>query len=342
MLHPLYAATSLHWTAAGIDVRQFALDNTGTPEYLRSPIHHARANRLSIIRRRLSGRTALRDFPVLDDIQAMGGHDYLLLLVGFNESGTSGIVCSWVADRPSGFTDGEINTLQRLTNRLAVALKGRLERSIARNLAGAYLGAAAGEQVLSGAIHRGDGQKIQAALWYSDLRQSSTLADRHSTEAFLQILNRYFEMTAGAIHDHGGEVVSFIGDAVLGFFRDDVDASDACARALAAAQSALLRRDTFMPQGDEEPFDFGIGLHLGQVIYGNVGIPNRLQFTLVGAAVNEVARVEDLTKHLGVSIVASAQFAHTIAGTWRSLGEHSLRGIEKPTEVFALGKPPPG
>ena len=135
------------------------------------------------------------------------------------------------------------STLQRLTNRLAVALKARLERGIADNVASAYLGRDAGQAVLSGAIHRGDGGKnrCRAALWYSDLRHSSILADHDTAEDTFAVLNRYFEMTAGAIRDHGGELVSFIGDAVLGFFRVNGTAADACAQALDAAEEARRR-----------------------------------------------------------------------------------------------------
>jgi adenylate cyclase len=345
VLHPLYVAGALTWTAEGVDVRLLDREGRGSEEYQQSPIHHVITHALPLFRRRLTGRTALLDFPILPELRDRGGHDYLLLRVPFDGRQRGGfgdhrgIVCSWVSDRPSGFTDGEISLLQRITSRLAVALKGRLERSIADNVASAYLGKAAGQAVLSGAIHRGDGEKIQAALWYSDLRHSSALADHDTAEGFLSVLNRYFEMTAGAIRDHGGEVVSFIGDAVLGFFRVDVQVADACARALDAAEEARRRLAAHQPEAGAAPLEFGIGLHLGQVIYGNVGVPDRLQFTLVGSAVNEVARLEDLTKTLGCPLVASAPFAHELARDWRPLGEHALRGIANTTEVFTILPP---
>jgi adenylate cyclase len=342
VLHPLYSAAGLRWTAAGVDVDRFAWNGLPNEQFLRSPFNHIMQHELPLLRRRLSGPTALLDFPVLTELRDTGGHDYLLFSVRFDDAGRiagdlrRGILCSWVCDRPSGFTDDEIAVLQRLTNRLAVALKARLERSIADNVAIAYLGERAGRAVLSGSIHRGDGDKITAALWYSDLRHSSTLADHDTAEGFLHILNRYFEMTAGAIRDHGGEVVSFIGDAVLGFFRDDISASEACARALEAAEDALRRLAAEPVAPGAKPLMFGIGLHVGQVIYGNVGIPERLQFTLVGSAVNEVARVEDFTKVLECPLIATGAFAREVGRSWRSLGEHALRGIEKPSELFTV------
>jgi adenylate cyclase len=141
-------------------------------------------------------------------------------------------------------------------------------------------------------------------------------------------------MTAASVLDHGGEVVSLIGDAVLGLFRVEGSAEDACGRALAAAREAR-RRLGALPTTDAA-FNFGIALHLGEVIYGNVGIPERLQFTVVGAAVNEVARVQDLTKQLGHPLLATASFADAVAGPWRPCGEHLLRGIETPMPILTI------
>ena len=244
-------------------------------------------------------------------------------------------VKSWLGDRATGFTDQEIVELQRITREFSIALKSKIERSVAQNIAHAYLGKRAGQAVLNGLIRRGDGEKITAALWYSDLRCSTELADRLSAEAFLQLLGHYFEMTAASVLDHGGEVVSLIGDAVLGLFRFDGAPDEACGRALAAASEARRRLNTSQSVANNVAFDFGVSLHLGQVIYGNVGVPERLQFTLVGSAVNETARIEDLTKTLERPVVASDVFARCVDRPWLSLGEHSLRGIKRPVEVFA-------
>ncbi len=137
--------------------------------------------------------------------------------------------------------------LQRVTRELSIALKAKIERNVAQNIAHAYLGKRAGQAVLNGLIRRGDGEKITAALWYSDLRHSTELADRLSAEAFLHLLGRYFEMTASSVLDHGGEVVSLIGDAVLGLFRFEGAPDEACGRALAAAQEARRRLSTPQP-----------------------------------------------------------------------------------------------
>src|SRR5580693_7133065 len=330
ILHPLYAASTVNWTGeTGVVVENFSAEDSAQDRFLRSPIGHTLTHRLPVLRRRLTGDTALLDFDVLTEFHAQGGTDYLVFLIGFDQVGRNGIICSWLGDRPEGFTDDEIALLQRVTRQLAIALKSKIERSVAQNVAHAYLGERAGKAVLNGLIRRGDGEKITAALWYSDLRHSTEFADRLSAEDFLNLLGRYFEMTAAAVLDHGGEVVSLIGDAVLGLFRVEGSTQEACARALAAAHEARRRLGASQPATGPE-LDFGISLHLGQMIYGNVGVPERLQFTVVGAAVNEVVRVQDLTKQLGCPVLATATFADATAGPWRPLGAHLLRGFETP------------
>jgi adenylate cyclase len=339
VLHPLYDASTVNWTAAsGVVVENFSPEQSGQERFLRSPIGHTLAHGLPVLRRRLTGETALLDFEVLDEFRALGGTDYLVFRIGFDRIGQNGVICSWLGDRAAGFTDDEIAQLQRITRELGIALKSKIERSVAQNIAHAYLGKRAGQAVLSGLIRRGDGEKIAAALWYSDLRRSTELADRLSADDFLRLLGRYFEMTAAAVLDHGGEVVSLIGDAVLGLFRVEGSVEEACGRALAAAFEARRRLDAAPPEADGPVLDFGIALHLGQVIYGNVGVPERLQFTVVGSAVNEVVRVQDLTKELGCPLLVTAPFAAATAGPWCSLGDHPLRGFETPMPILTVGQ----
>jgi adenylate cyclase len=335
ILHPLYDASTVNWTAAtGVVVDHFRPEDSGEDRFLQSPIGHALTHRLPVLRRRLTGPTALLDFEVLEEFRALGGTDYLVYMVAFDRAEHNGIICTWLGDRADGFVDHEIALLQRITRHLGIALKSKIERIVAQNVAHAYLGKRAGQAVLNGLIRRGDGEKITAALWYSDLRHSTALADRLPAEQFLELLGRYFEMTAAAVLDHGGEIVSLIGDAVLGLFRVEGSTEQACGRALAAAREARRRLAASPPQATNLGLDFGIALHLGQVIYGNVGIPERLQFTVVGVAVNEVVRVQDLTKQLGCPLLATAAFAGTATGHWQPLGDHVLRGFETPMPIL--------
>jgi adenylate cyclase len=335
VLHPLYDASVIRWTVAGgTETESFTAAQRMSAGFQNGPIAHALRHRVPVIRRRLVGPGALNDFPVLDEFRDAGGTDYLLLVEVFDAVAQRGLACSWIGDRPGGFTDVDIGHMQAITRSLAIAMNARIERTIARNVAIAYLGPEAGNAVLKGSIRRGDGEKIGVALWYSDLRRSTRLYNNLAVEDFLQVINRYFEMTAGAVFDAGGEVVQFVGDAVLGYFRVDGDPSIACTKALGAAEEARRRAAAFAPGPGEEPLEFGISLHLGQVIYGNLGVPERLQFSLIGSAVVEVVRVQDMTKRLNCNLLATGTFASAVARKWKSMGEHELRGFDQTRHLF--------
>jgi adenylate cyclase len=218
-----------------------------------------------------------------------------------------------------------------------------------------YLGKITGERVLNGLIKRGDGDDIYAVIWFCDLRESTPLAETMSREDFLGLLNNFFDTTAGAVLDHGGEVLRFIGDAALAIFPIteqrceggglECNAEIACRNALAAAQDARARiaeLNNTREQRGRQPLKFGLALHLGDVTYGNIGAAERLEFTVIGAAANEAARIEALCKTLDESILISDQFVHTFPGNYRSLGLHRLRGVSGSHEIFTLLDQTPG
>ena len=225
---------------------------------------------------------------------------------------------------------------------MAVACRVMIEHQIARNILSTYLGADAGQQVLNGQIKRGDGETIHAVIWYSDLRNSTKIADTMPPKEFLGVLNTYFECAAGAVLAHEGEVLRFVGDAVLAIFpirNDGATTAQACNAAVAAARDALDRLAALEhgdPSKDGGVFSFGLGLHVGDVMYGNIGVPERLEFSVIGPAANEVTRLEHLCKTYDRRVLASAEFAQHVPINWESLGVHSLRGVGEPIEVFAL------
>ncbi len=255
---------------------------------------------------------------------------------------SDGIAGSWATDRASGFSEEDIHGLERIQRRLAVACKVTIKDQIARNILHAYLGMDAGRLVLNGHIKRGDGETIHAVIWYSDLRNSTRMADSMQAHDFLQVLNTFFECTAGAVLAHKGEVLRFIGDAVLAIFpirNGGTNGHDACEAALAAARDA----DDWMAQINEQRLDeglealsFGLGLHVGDVLFGNIGVPERLEFSVIGPAANEVARLEGMTKQLNRHILVSGEFAQKVSVAWESLGQHNLRGVGDPVEVFGF------
>jgi adenylate cyclase len=352
ILHPLFHAVGLTWRPTqGVDCVHFPHGIGSSEGWRRSPLFHMIDTHIPFLRRRLVGEEALLDFPVLTELCDAGLTDYLGYLVTFG-SGTTpddphqgGLVGSWATDRPAGFGDGEIRALTRVEKRLAVALKVAIQDQIARNIVTAYLGPDPGRRVLAGQIKRGDVETIHAVIWLSDLRESTRMADSLAPQDFLTILNNYFECTADAVLAHGGEVLLFIGDAVLAIFPigDGVaTAHQACEAALHAARDAHARLGELNRQRtstDSPALSFGLGLHLGDLMYGNIGVPERLQFAVIGPAANEVSRLQGLTKHLDRPVLASAEFARYLDIAWRSLGRHELRGVGAPIDVFA---PPDG
>lgn len=219
----------------------------------------------------------------------------------------------------------------------------------AKELLYTYLGKRTGERVLSGLVKRGDGEKIYAVIWYCDLRDSTPLAESMPLESFLGILNDFFDCMAGAVLDHEGEILRFIGDAALAIFPmggttesiQDVctPTEGACEKALAAARDARSRIEALNKRRrnrGELPLGFGLGLHVGEVMYGNIGVPERMEFTVIGSAANEAARLEALCKELNQSILISWEFPRCFPDQMNSLGLHRLRGLSTPKEIFGL------
>ncbi len=343
-LHPLFAAITISWHRDhGLHTEGHAHETYAVSEgWRKSPFFHMLETGIPFLRRRLVGDEAMTDFPVLTEFRDGGATDYLAYTVSFGGEPDDGILGSWSTHRSTGFSDREINSLQRIQSRLAVVCKIIIKDQIAHNIVTAYLGPNAGRQVLSGHIKRGDCETVHAVIWYSDLRRSTTMAESMPVDEFLAALNSYFECTAGAVLEHGGEVLRFIGDAVLAIFpirEGGASAGEACGAALAAARQATEKMGrvnrTRADVGDEQ-LAFGLGLHVGDVMYGNIGVPERLEFSVIGRAANEVARIEDLTKPSGHPILASEDFVRHLPFTPPSLGKHDFRGVLHPIEVFTL------
>lgn len=345
-LHPLLWAMGLRWER-GKNIESMGFRHDESPEqWQRTPHFFMMQSGVRLLRRRLSGLEAQLDFDILHELQAQGYTDYLAFVEAFDDRGEDGVIGSWATDRSTGFSDNELRSLVRIQQRLAVAFKVAIREQIARNMVDTYLGPEAGRQVLSGQIQRGDHESIHAVIWYSDLRHSTHMSETLSPDAYLAMLNAYFDCTAGAVLEEGGEVLLLLGDAVLAIFRTGMqgtEAATAAARAMAAAKEAERRMaelNAARTARREPALDFGVGLHVGEVMYGNIGVPERLQFTVIGSAVNEVARLEGLTKELGRPLLVSRAFADLLPGDWSSLGSYARSGVPDPLEVLAPVKSP--
>ncbi len=350
-LHPLYSSTIMFWRR-GENVRSNRTrheDAFSSEEFTNSPIHRLLSTSTPFLRRRLTGDTALLDFPVLEELRDQGNTDYLAYKVAFTsemqtDSYDNGIIGSWATSRPGGFTDQELVWLNRVQSRLAVTCKMQIQEGITHNVLDAYLGPNASDRVLGGQIKRGDGERIEAVIWYSDMRDSTAWGDRLDADTYLALINSYFECAAGAVIANRGEVLRFIGDGVLAIFPCNdgllrVAANNAMTAAT-AAQTRLKLLNEVREQDNLKPIDFGVGLHVGELTFGNIGVAERLEFSVVGPAANEVARLEDMTKSLGTRVLASEEFAALVDIGWRDLGSHNLRGVGGVMQVYS--PPDPG
>jgi adenylate cyclase len=246
--------------------------------------------------------------------------------------------------QPGGFSEHDIREVEELLHPFALIMENFVNRDLARTLLETYLGRVTGSRVLDGQIRRGDGEEIDAVIWFSDLRDSTPLSQQLGEQRFLELLNDYFEATAGAVLAHQGEVLRFIGDASLAVFpvadeQGRVARREACTRAISAVRAARVRAreaNGRRQSKGEAPFAFGVGLHLGRVLYGNIGTEERLEFSVIGAAANETARIESLCKTTGRDAVLSQAVATELGGSWPKLGRFELRGVPQPIEVYAL------
>ena len=343
-LHPLFTAVSVTWRAGkGVEIAAHPHgEGRASQTWRESPFQHLLQRREPFLRRQLRGDGARIDFPVLADLRDQGLTDYFAFVVGRERTQKDEIVGSWATAREDGFTEADLEILQRAFRWLAVACKDSIQGQIATNTLSAYLGPTAAKHVLDGQIRRGDGQRIYAAIWFSDLRDSTGWAGSLPEKDYLALLNAYFECTAGAVIGQGGDVLLLIGDAVLAIFPIEdgrFTKPEACRAAAEAARQAcndLERLNAKRRRKGLEPIDLGIGLHVGTLMYGNIGVPERLEFTASGAAVNEAARLEDMTKVLGRRVVASEAFAQRATADWEPLGEHELPGLGCCHRVFSL------
>lgn len=350
MLHPLYDALGFTWErGGGMSVEQFRTKTSEKPErFLRSPYYYLLSNNLDHLRRRVDPNIP-GEFPIIDDLKAMGVTDYMAFIHSFGKDTSRGMVGSWATDAVGGFSDDMIAALLKVQNHLAVAAKMAILGRLADNMLTTYLGGSAGRRVLSGQIKRGDGETIRAALVMADMRKSTVLAERDGRQVYIDTLNEFFDAIAAPFNRAGGEILSFLGDGFLAVFpcgRHKEPSQVACRAALAATVKASRRMDGLNARRKKDglpSIGFGVGLHVGNVMFGNVGLKDRLAFSAFGAAVNEVQRLQELTKKYRNGVVASEAFVDYCEGGWTLLGNEKLRGTDEAINVLSpeLGKVKP-
>ncbi|CAN7363849.1 adenylate/guanylate cyclase domain-containing protein [Rhizobium sp. LjRoot30] len=346
MLHPLYDALGFTWQRGkGVTVEGFrkVLEGPDSERILRSPYFYLLSNNLEYLRRRIDVATP-SEFPVFDDLKQLGATDYLAFVQSFGDGTGQGMLGSWTTDIPGGFNDDVIEALLKIQNSLAVAAKMAVLGKLADNMLTTYLGGNAGKRVLSGQIRRGDGETIRAALVMADMRQSTLLAEKEGRQVYIDTLNQFFDAIATPFNRNGGEILSFIGDGFLAVYpcgRHREPSQKATRAAMAAVRQASLRMQELnieRKRAGVGEIRYGVGLHIGNVMFGNVGLRDRLTFSAFGGAVNEVERLQGLTKKFSQPVIASQAFATYCGGDWVTLGQERLRGLRQKVTVLLPGE----
>jgi adenylate cyclase len=297
------------------------------------------------LRRRLAGPAAQLDFPNLAGHAAEGATDYFAILATFaggDPARGAGIGYSFQTDRETGFHDDDLQFLRVVVPAVSLAMMAHTGHAIAEGLLATYLGADAGRRVHAGAVARGSLDKIVAVLWYADIRGFTAIADTTPGHVVVELLDEIFEALTAPLRRHGGQVLKFLGDGMLALFPvGAAQADERCGSALGAAveaMQAIERLNGARPRAGEPAAVVDLALHIGEVLYGNVGAADRLDFTVIGPAVNEAARIEALCEPLGESVLVSAEFAAAAGDRARlkPLGRHRLRGVREERQIFAL------
>lgn len=355
ILHPVFGALDVTWDAQTNVVQNSKIPRTGftQPDFQNAPFFYSMENQLPITRYHLEDESSLpRSFPIFEKFKAQNVTDYLVSFQPYGLDGkvlwadipsiTRGVASSFSTRRIGGFTDEELAYLSALTLPLSICVKSNMNRELSRTILDTYLGTYSGSQIMDGLVERGDGNLIDCVLWYCDLRDSTALADRMPLEDFLGLVNDYFECVAGSVLDHGGEVLKFIGDAVIAIFPfdDQIRTRTNMARAaVATAREAIARVDRHnekMAGTDRPAIRFGISLHIGSVMYGNIGTDRRLDFSVIGPATNEVVRLEGLCKKLQKPVIVSSEFNDTCLEDLIPLGNHEAAGVDGGLTAFTL------
>jgi len=337
-LHPDIIGVNFIWRpGAEVVVGTANYDTLDSPEYRNSPLAIVFGEGREV-RHRIDDPEANR-FPFLDDMRTEGVTDYIALPILQIDGSVH--ASSWTTRQLGGFSDEQLDGLRSLIRPLSRLIEITRMRRTASNLLDIYVGNRAGERIMGGQIRRGHTDTMQAAIWLSDLRGFTALSDRLPAETVVDILNHYFDCQVSAIRTHGGEVLKFMGDGLLAVFpiAEVVgDTEQVCADVLEAARESRAKVDAMQYAIGEtiERFRFGVALHVGKILYGNIGGGNRLDFTCIGPAVNLAARLEKIAGRLHRTVVASAAFAHACAGAWSDLGEFPIAGFSKAERVYGL------
>jgi adenylate cyclase len=341
-IDPLQRGFSVSWSPSqGISTQLQGHDDAGQEMFLRSPISFLLSNDLQYGRWTLPPDDGAPAFPLLQELAVQGATDYLMKLVSYpGGTALAGVGFSMAADEPAGFSERQIADLDVFLPALALACYRIAAMRIATDMLAVYTGAGTSGRILGGQTRRGEGAAIYAAILLADLKNFTSLNEDHAPDRIVAWLNEHFEAIGRPVEQDGGEILKFMGDSLLAIFPADAEnPAEACRRTLSAARKAMEANTALnrkCSDAGQPEILVDIVLHVGEVFYGNVGAARRLDFTAIGKAVNEAARMEKLCDTVGRGLLASEAFVSHVQAEFETMGVFSLKGVTRPVGIYAL------
>ncbi|WP_425046678.1 adenylate/guanylate cyclase domain-containing protein [Primorskyibacter sp. S87] len=351
--HPNYGGTGYSWSSdQGISLENYVHTDSPQERWLASPLYVILTSESDELRERLVDSNTPSRFPFLNELRDRGATDYFAMGVLMEKHGggdwvvdpnnaPEGVLLSWASNAPDGFRDQDLDLIRQSIPYLGLALKSAANRRMAEDLLGVYLGRDAGRRVFSGEIRRGSLQQIDAVIWNFDLEGFTTLAERIPGPDMIAMLNDYFGVVVDVVQQKGGNILKFMGDGLMAMF----DVGELHEDAHAALEAVVLLRERMAEKNEErraaglEVAEYTLALHAGEILYGNIGAASRLDFTVIGPAVNQTARISGMHKALGQKLILSDEVANAARPCkfdLVSLGRYMLRGVPEPKELFTL------
>ncbi|CAD0186373.1 Adenylate cyclase 1 [Ruegeria sp. THAF57] len=351
-LHPVYGGTGYSWyQGRGGDYQKFEYSEDVSEDWQQSPLFAILNEDVEVVHERMVDQNEPSRFPLINDLRESGATEYYARGVTFDvpthnaprdaKKPVDGVLLSWTSNAPEGFRDGDLELINTALPHLGLALKSASNARVSKDLMRVYLGREAGRRVLSGEIRRGSLQQIDAVIWNFDLEGFTSLSEELPGSEIIDMLNDYLAVAVGVVHDNDGNILKFMGDGLMAMF--DVGEIDEDARA--ALKAVPMLQDRIGTLNEERSAaglpvaNFTLALHAGEILYGNIGSESRLDFTVIGPAVNQTARIAGMHRSLGQRILISddvAQAAMPCSQDLISVGRYMLRGVAEPKELFTV------
>lgn len=319
---------------------RFRVGSTSSTQFTKSPIQYILSNNKSFFYQFPKERPDEYPFPILEELAPFGATGYLA--VPIVQKGNSLAFLSLLTEKSNGFSTEDLDFLEKALNLISLKWMTFLQSEMTESLLGIYLGKMTGTTVYSGKIYLGELEKLNSVVWFSDIRNYSGISEELSPTEVIQLLNAYFGLAIPIIESYGGEVLKLLGDGILAVFpyssNNQALVGKKVLLAVRKIADDLMNLNRKREKDGKIPFFHGVGLHSGEILYGNIGSKDRLDFTVIGEAVNLTSRIAGMCGELKKAVLVSENLANQVPVKWEYVGEHKLKGISTTKRIFGISE----